>query len=108
MIFVSPFSIDLVRPGIQSVDPAFQQIGRYRQTIDLLLDSLARGGADHRITPSLRGIQLVEDTRPLAPADQDLVVDESFELTNRQLEMLLLTLLSLALIDKDGLVDCVV
>ncbi len=40
--------------------------------------------------------------------DQDLVVDESFELTNRLLEMLLLTLLDLALVDEDGLVDRVV
>ena len=53
----------------QRVDPAFQQIGCYSQTIDLLLGSLARGGTDHRITPSLRGIELVEDTGPLAPAD---------------------------------------
>ncbi len=60
------------------------------------------------ITPSLGGTQLLGDARPLAAAYQDLVVDESFKLTDGLLEVLLLALLDLALIDEDGLVDRVV
>src|SRR5260370_35110733 len=58
VIFVSPFSIDLVPPGIQGVDPPFQPLPRDRQTLDLLLDPLAREAADEVFPPSLRGIQL--------------------------------------------------
>ena len=52
--------------------------------------------------------QLLGDARTLAAADQDLVVDEPFELTDGLLEVLLLALLDLALVDEHGLVHRIV
>ena len=75
---------------------------------DLRFDPLSRSGADDLVASSPCGAQLLGDARPLAPADQDLVFDEPFELTDGLLEVLLLALLDLPLVDEHGLVDRIV
>ena len=67
-----------------------------------------RTGTDNLVTSRPRGPQLFSDTRSLAAAHQDFVLDEALKLTDSLLEMLLLAFLDLSLVDEHGFVDRII
>ena len=52
VIFVSPFPIDLVFPGIERADAALERLVLLGQAQDLRFDPVSRGGADDLVAPS--------------------------------------------------------
>ena len=108
MILVSPFPIDLVFPGIERTDAALERLVLLGEAQDLRFDPVSRGGAYNLVPSSPCGAQLLGNTPTLPPTDQDLVVDESFELTHGLLEVPLLAFLDIPLVHKHGFIHCIV
>jgi hypothetical protein len=92
VVFVAPFSVNLVLSGFQAPIRR-SRLSSLVASGDLRLDPIARGGADNLVTPSPRGPQLFSDARSLPAAHQDFVLDEALKLADGLLEVLLLAFL---------------
>ena len=54
VVLVPPFSVDLILPGVQSVDPALQRLVPRCEPLDLLLDPLPSARPDDLIAATSR------------------------------------------------------
>jgi hypothetical protein len=108
VVFVPPFSIDLIFSRFQGVDATIKTLVPGGQPIYLCLNAISGGGTDHLVTPRACVTQFLGNTRPFATVDEDFVLNETLKLTYGLLKMLLFTLLDIALIDEHRLVYRVV
>ena len=108
MVFVPPFSIDLIFSRFQGVDAAIETLVPGGQPIDLCLNPISGGGTYHLVTSRACVTQFLGNTRPFATVHEDFILNETLKLTYGLLKMLLFTLLDIALIDEHRLVYRVV
>jgi len=105
---ISPFPVDLVLSGIQSIDPALELFVTGGEAGHLRLDPLAGARPHHLVAAGSGGAQLLGDACPLPAAHEDLVLDEPLELADSLLEVHLLAFFDFLLVDEDRLVERVV
>jgi hypothetical protein len=108
VVFVPPFSIDLIFSRFQGVDAAIETLVPGGQPIYLCLNPISSGGTHHLVTSRPRVTQFLADTSPFAAVHEDFILNETLKLTDGLLKMLLFTFLDIALIDEHRLVYRVV
>jgi hypothetical protein len=108
VVFVPPFSIDLIFSRFQGVDAAIETLVPGSQPIYLCLNPISGGGTHHLVTSRPRVTQFLANTSPFATVHEDFILYETLKLTYGSLKVRLFTLFDIALIDEHRLVHGVI